>query len=117
MSVDLPDSGAVELLYWLLRLRQRVGVSGASMIPQLKPGDEVLVNPRAYRTQTPYVGDIIVAHRPDRLGVTMIKRVSSVLEDGRLFLIGDNPDASTDSRSFGPVPRGFIVGKVTSKFG
>ncbi len=36
------------------------------MIPILKPGDEVLVNTRAYREQTPRVGDIVVAHRPDR---------------------------------------------------
>ncbi len=87
------------------------------MIPLLKAGDEVLVNPRAYRNQAPCVDDIVVAHRPDRPTVTMIKRVSSILKDGRIILLGDNPDASTDSRYFGPVPLENIIGKVTSKFG
>lgn len=117
MSVDLPESGVVELLYWLLRLRRRVGVTGASMIPILQPGDEVLFDPRAYHNQTPQVGDIVVAQRPDRPGVTMIKRISALLEDGRLILLGDNRAASTDSRTFGPVAHANLLGKVTSKFG
>ena len=87
------------------------------MIPNLKPGDEVLVNPRAYRQQAPQIGDVVLARRPDRKVVTMIKRVSAVQQDGRLLLVGDNPDSSTDSRTFGPVPRQYIVGKVTSRFG
>lgn len=87
------------------------------MIPELKAGDEVLVDTRAYREQPPRVGDVVVAHRPDRPDLTMIKRVSSVLVDGRVILLGDNPESSTDSRSFGPVSRDLIVGKVTSKFG
>jgi nickel-type superoxide dismutase maturation protease len=87
------------------------------MIPNLKPGDEVLVNPRAYRQQAPQIGDLVLARRPDREVVTMIKRVSAVYQDGRLLLLGDNPAASTDSRTFGPVSRHYIVGKVTSRFG
>ena len=65
------------------------------MIPNLKPGDEVLINPRAYRQQLPQIGDIVLARRPDREVVTMIKRVSAVQQDGRLLLVGDNPAAST----------------------
>jgi nickel-type superoxide dismutase maturation protease len=87
------------------------------MIPNLKPGQEVLVDPRAYRQQTAQIGDIVVARRPDREDVTIIKRVSGVQQDGRILLLGDNPDASTDSRAFGPVPPQYIVGKVTSRFG
>lgn len=87
------------------------------MIPVLLPGDEVLVDRRAYRDQPPRQGDIVLAQRPDKPQVTMIKRVSSVLEDGRLILLGDNPDQSTDSRLFGPVLPHLIQGKITSKFG
>jgi len=86
------------------------------MIPHLQPGDELLVDPRAYRQQSPQVGDIVVAYRPDRTDITMIKRIAAVEQDGRLLLRGDNPTSSTDSRSFGPVPCENILGKVTSKF-
>ena len=113
---SLPDSGPRELLFWLLRLRRRVGVTGASMIPHLQPGDELLVDHRAYRQRSPQVGDIVVAHRPDRTEITIIKRVDAVEQDGRLFLLGDNPASSTDSRSFGLVPPENILGKATSKF-
>ena len=86
------------------------------MIPKLQPGDELLVDSRAYRHQSPQVGDIVVAQRPDRTNVTIIKRVASVEKDGRLYLLGDNPTSSTDSRSFGLVPPANILGKATSKF-
>ena len=113
---SLPDSGPRELLFWLLRLRRRVGVTGASMIPKLQPGDEVLIDSHAYRQHPPQVGDIVAAYRPDRTDVTIIKCVAAVESDGCLFLLGDNPTSSTDSRSFGPVPTENIIGKVTSKF-
>ena len=35
-----------------------------------------------------------------------------VLEQDEYFLLGDAPDYSTDSRSFGPVPRSAIVGRA-----
>jgi nickel-type superoxide dismutase maturation protease len=113
---SLPESGPRELLLWLLRLRKRVAVTGRSMIPNFQPGDEILVDLRAYRQEPPQAGDIVLAFRPDRTDVTMIKRVASVAHDGRLILLGDNPAASTDSRSFGPVPPANILGKATSKF-
>ena len=34
------------------------------------------------------------------------------LGDGEFFLLGDMPEFSTDSRSFGPVPRSAIVGRA-----
>jgi hypothetical protein len=46
----------------------------------------------------------------------LIKRVKVRLEDGRYRLEGDNPLESTDSRTFGPVTREFILGRVTSRF-
>jgi len=34
------------------------------------------------------------------------------LSAGEYFLMGDNRTASMDSRSFGPVPEGFVIGRV-----
>lgn len=86
------------------------------MTPLLKPGDEVLVNPRAYRKMLPKPGDIIVARHPYRMDLRLVKRVVEVFSDGRCFLSGDNPSESTDSRSFGAVTPEQILGRVTSRF-
>jgi nickel-type superoxide dismutase maturation protease len=85
------------------------------MVPLLEPGDEVLVDPQAYRKDSPHPGDIVVARHPYRTDVRLIKRVAEVLADGRCVLQGDNPDESSDSRVFGAIPPGRIVGRVTSR--
>ena len=86
------------------------------MIPTLAPGDEVLFDARAYKKQDPVVGDIVVARRPDRREVVLVKRVAAQLDGARYVLKGDNPTASTDSRSFGTVTKEDLLGKVTSRF-
>lgn len=83
------------------------------MLPTFRDGDEVLVAVGEKRPFSP--GDIVIAHHPLK-AMKLIKRVDRVLEDGRLFLLGDNPAASSDSRAFGPVPPHLIVGRVTGRF-
>ena len=116
MHADLKESDFRELLLWLLRLRWRFRVTGVSMIPLLKPGDEVLVDPGAYRKTPPYPGHIILMRHPYRAGTRLVKRVTQVLEEGRCLVRGDNPSESTDSRSFGTVSPAQIMGRVTSRF-
>lgn len=116
LAEPLPDSNAVEILLWIMRLRRRVRVSGASMIPTLAADDEVLVDTRAYAQRNPHPGEIVVARRPDRQEIILVKRVAGVQPDGRILLQGDNPAASTDSFDFGPVALEHLVGKVTSRF-
>ena len=86
------------------------------MLPLLKPGDDVLVNPNAYRQTQPRPGDIVVAQHPFRQDVRLIKRVTDVLDNGRYVLKGDNPAESTDSRTFGAISASYIIGRVTSRF-
>jgi len=119
MQDELKSASLRELALWLFRLRRRVRVSGTSMLPLLRPGNEVLVDMRAYRRRPPRPGEVIVAQHPHMAGVWLVKRVEKVGKDGRFHLLGDNPDttASSDSRSFGPVPRSHILGRVTGRFG
>ena len=46
----------------------------------------------------------------------LIKRVASSGTDvrsGQMWLLSDNPDSATDSRTFGSVDRSWVVGVVT----
>lgn len=117
MNVELKSAGLWELLLWLARRRRRFRVTGHSMQPLLKPGDEVLINPRAYAGASPRPGDLVVARHPLRPNIKIIKRVTAVATNGGVILHGDNPPESTDSRVFGPVPPRLITGKVTRRFG
>lgn len=87
-------------------------VSGVSMQPHLYAGDCVLVR----RGQRARVGDVLLVRRPDRPELVVVKRVREVLADGRLWLAGDNPRASDDSRIFGPVTLGAVQGRVIWRY-
>jgi nickel-type superoxide dismutase maturation protease len=86
------------------------------MAPLLEPGDELLVDLRAYRRILPCPGDIVVARHPYRTDLRLVKRVAEVLDNGHCILEGDNPTESTDSQIFGPLPPQYILGRVTSRF-
>lgn len=101
----------IQLLMWWLGRRERVRVRGESMTPTLVEGDEVLVDPHAYRRRRPRVGDVVLFVHPHQGDVRALKRVAEVREAG-LWLLGDHPGSSTDSRSYGAVPDARILGRV-----
>jgi nickel-type superoxide dismutase maturation protease len=82
------------------------------MHPGLRDGDWVLV--RRGRRARP--GDVVVVRRPDRPELLVVKRVRTVLDDGRLWLAGDNPAASDDSRLFGAVPPASVQARVLVRY-
>ena len=89
----------------------RFVVSGESMLPTLRPGDRLLVA----RTRPLRPGDLVVVRDPRSLSHLVCKRV--VTADARhIGVRGDNPDASTDSRVFGPVPVEWVVGRVLRRY-
>lgn len=112
---DLPRTGYRELLLLVLRKRRRLRVTGESMLPLLRPGDEITFDPFAYRRNSPQIGDIVVAIHPYRDKLTIIKRITAIAS-GEYFLTGDNLKASTDSRHWGYIEAKNILGKVTSYF-
>lgn len=83
------------------------------MEPALNNGDFVLVNRLAYVFNKPKVNDIVACRDP-RDGKILAKRIK-LIEDGKYFVLGDNKYSSTDSRIFGMINSGSIVGKVISK--
>ncbi|MFV0260256.1 MAG: nickel-type superoxide dismutase maturation protease [Acidimicrobiales bacterium] len=101
------DAGA-ELLAWAGGRRRRYRVTGPSMEPTLRAGEQVLVNDRAPARR----GDVIVARHPERPDLVVVKRVAEVGDDGRITLVSDNPAAGTDSRRWGPVAGDAALGRV-----
>src|SRR5574341_2582101 len=102
----------VPLLYAPLAFltARRVVVRGRSMLPALAPGERVLFDRLAYETDEPRKGDIVLARHVARPRVLMIKRVMGDRPNG-FFLLGDNVDASTDSRQLGPFRREDILAR------
>ena len=81
------------------------------MAPTLNDGDYVLVDP----LERPGVGAVVLARHPYRSGLYLVKRVARVEGDGRLFLSGDQPAESTDSRHFGALAPGHVLGVVVAR--
>ena len=107
-------------------------VEGSSMLPTFRQGQVVVVLRAAYglrmppgiggylfRWSSPRPGQIVVACNPQS-GVDVIKRVqterrvaavSGDMEE-RVFIVGDNPPESLDSRDYGEVSVEKIAGRV-----
>jgi nickel-type superoxide dismutase maturation protease len=103
-------AGAVVALAW--RDVIRVEVQGESMAPTLRPGDRMLALVR-FRGRP---GDIVAVRDPRLPSRILVKRVATVEADRSLRLHGDDPDASTDSRSFGPVSATLVLGRVVWRY-
>ncbi len=89
----------------------RVRIVGPSMEPALRNGDWWLVSRRG----EPKVGDVVLMTHPRRPALLVVKRLSR-REDAGWWVLGDNADASEDSRDFGVVPDANVVGRVTFRY-
>ncbi len=90
----------------------RVTVTGLSMAPTLLPGDRLLV----LRTWRVRVGDVAVVRDPRDPSLEVVKRVVGLDRDGAVEVRGDHAAASTDSRTYGPVPRALLVGRAIYRY-
>ena len=113
--LSIPPPGWGTVFSWMMRRVVRYRVAGRSMAPMLSPGDTLWIDRWAYRRQGPAVGDVVVANHPFRKGQRLVKRVSRVLDSGHLELLGDSPDASTDSRGLGAFSPELVVGRVIAR--
>ena len=86
------------------------------MLPTLKPGDVLAVRP--LRPDEPHTGQLVVVRRGD---IEIVKRVTETMDgyalgSDEIWLTGDNPAASTDSRATGPAARQDVVGVVRARY-
>ena len=64
----------------------------------------------------PRAGEIVLAHDPRQPDRELVKRIGLVdPSSGKAELVGDAPDASTDSRTFGPVDLGELRWRVAAR--
>ena len=86
-----------------------VRVNGRSMAPALLPGERLVVEAFSYRRRPPRPGEVVLAADPRQPSRELVKRIGGVdPSSGSAELVGDAPDASTDSRTFGPVDLGDV---------
>jgi len=90
---------------------RRVEVVGDSMRPTLEPGDRLVIA----RTRRVRRGDLVAVDDPREARRIVVKRVADVSPSG-LTVLGDNPEASTDSRVFGPVSPAAVRGRVVYRY-
>lgn len=85
----------------------RVRIVGPSMAPTMLNGEWWVVR----RGSNVSPGDVALVVHPDRPDLLIVKRLVR-RENGGWWVLGDNPDASEDSRQFGVVPDGNVLGRL-----
>jgi nickel-type superoxide dismutase maturation protease len=83
------------------------------MEPALRAGDWIVVSSLS---RPPRVGEIVLVRDPRDPANLMLKRVAAVA-NGACTVLGDRPDESTDSRTFGPVPLANVLGRALLRYG
>lgn len=79
-------------------------IVGDSMLPGLYPGSLVVgVSSRRRR-----IGDVVMLRHN---GTEKIKRLAKIRPD-QVYVVGDNPGSSTDSRDFGWLPQEVIFARI-----
>jgi nickel-type superoxide dismutase maturation protease len=111
-STALTAVVVTEALVIVSRSFRRVSVTGDSMVPALRDGDRLLVGPRLGVQP----GAIVAIRDPRSSGRLLVKRVHGRGPDW-VDVRGDNDRGSTDSRHFGPLPLGLVVGRIVYRYG
>lgn len=94
-------------------------VPSPSMTPTLQPGDFILLDSWAYDRKPPVSGDIVVFQQGPEFAV--VKRSAhwpgtmESVQNGQIYVLGDNPQMSLDSRKLGGIDLGKVKGRVMLK--
>ncbi len=91
-------------MFKILRIR------GDSLSPKLMDGDFVLSSKIPILLKRLQTGDLVVFNQPG-YGV-LIKQLESISQDGQSLEVRGLHQDSVDSRTFGPVSRHSLLGKI-----
>jgi len=103
----LQRSGLAEIGHHGLMWRT-LRIVGPSMEPTLSNGDLVFV--AGIGRCRP--GQVLVVEHPTRPELLLVKRCVRLVDGDQVWVEGDNPKASDDSRDFGAIPRRLVRGRV-----
>jgi nickel-type superoxide dismutase maturation protease len=107
---------ALWTLVWTVN-RSLVAVQGPSMSPTLRPGERLLTLPTLVARPRP--GSVVVVEDPWQPGHLVVKRVARIDEaapSAQVLVLGDNPEASTDGRVWGPIDRDAVRRVVVARW-
>ena len=109
-------------------------VAGSSMEPALANGDRIIVDLWTYQQRPPRPGEVVLFRGPGPSEPVLIKRCAAPPEPfrgarpapglwpgraevaGSFWAVGDNPEESLDSRTFGPIPERRLLGRVVWRY-
>ena len=104
-------------------------VDGHSMDPTLSNGQLLPVILVGYLLEDPRFNDIVIVQSEGELETRFVKRVLGTpgrivsykgqdyrLGDDEYFVVGDNRNHSTDSRTYGPIKGKQIIGRVVGTY-
>lgn len=104
-------------------------VDGHSMDPTLHDGQLLPVVLVGYVLEQPRKNDIVIVQYEAGLQTRFVKRVLGVpgdtvivrdspvvLKKDEYYVVGDNRNHSTDSRTYGPIKRSQIIGRLVGRF-
>jgi nickel-type superoxide dismutase maturation protease len=107
---------ALWALIWTVN-RSLVAVQGPSMSPTLRPGERLLTLPALVARPRP--GSVVVVEDPWQPGHLVVKRVARIdgaAPSAQVLVLGDNPEASTDGRVWGPIGRDAVRRVVVARW-
>jgi len=84
-------------------------VRSPSMAPKLRPGQWIIAT-RLFRKLRP--GEVVIIEKNHKQLIKRIERIEHIEGRERLFVIGDNLNASADSRQFGWLSRDAVIARV-----
>ena len=91
----------------------QVSIKGNSMSPTFKNGDFVIFEKNNGANLK--INDIVLFNHPFRKNKKIIKRIKKIMQNGCIFVEGDNRHESEDSHHFGTINKNQVIATFGGK--